>query len=161
LAKSLFLRASGAFTGPIENEPSNVGCQVYLRRRQPKLISDDELECVRRQVAQPRKGSRYKVEMRGEVLTVHESTNDFSFMREFAPHLSAGAREDINECFAHYQPVLRFILVDAEQRLFAPERYCFRGRVDDWISIGAPESIGKLAAKYLKHLGSDSIYELF
>ena len=59
------------------------------------------------------------------------------------------------------QPVLRFILVDAERRLFTPERYCFRGSVDDWISIGPPESIEKLAAKYVKHLGQESMYELF
>ena len=51
-------------------------------------------------------------------------------------------------------------IVDTEQRLFAPERFCFRGSVDDWISIGPPEPIGKLAAKYLKHLGQESIYEL-
>jgi len=57
--------------------------------------------------------------------------------------------------------VLRVILADAKRRLFAAERYCFRGSVDDWISIGRAERIDKLAARYLKHLGQDSLYELF
>jgi hypothetical protein len=48
-----------------------------------------------------------------------------------------------------------------QRRLFAPERYCFRGSVEDWISIGPPDSVAKLAAKHLKHLGQDSFYELF
>ena len=99
--------------------------------------------------------------MRGEVLTVHESSNDFGWLAEVAPHLSQREREASAERFAHYQPVLRFILADAERRWFAPERYCFRGSVDDWISIGLAEPIDKLAAKYLKHLGQDSMYELF
>lgn len=68
--------------------------------------------------------------------------------------------EAIAERFAHYQPVLRFILVDAERRLFAPERFCFRGSVDDWISIGRAESMEELALKYLKHFGRESMDEL-
>jgi len=138
-----------------------VNGQVHLRRRQPKLIRDDELDCIRCRLDRPRTGHRYKVEARGEVLTVHESGSDFGFLREFAPHLSPREHDRMSEQFADYHPVLRFILADAEQRLFAPERYCFRGSVDDWISIGPPARLEKLAAKYLKHLGQDSMYELF
>ena len=56
---------------------------------------------------------------------------------------------------------MRFILVDVEKRPFAPERYCFRGSVDDWITIGPPEPIQRLADKYLKHLGRESLFELY
>jgi len=138
-----------------------VNGQVHLRRRQPKLIRDDELDGIRRQLEQPRAGHRYKVEVRGEVLTVHQSGSDFGFLRESAPHLSPREHDRVAEQFASYQPVLRFILADAGDRLFAPERYCFRGSVDDWISIGPPALLTKLAGKYLKHLGQDSLYELF
>ncbi len=101
------------------------------------------------------------MEARGAVLTIHESSQDLGDLREFIPFLSPAAIEASNERFAHYQPILRFTLIDAEQRLFAPERYCFRGSVDDWIPIGEPDTIEKLAVKYLKHLGKDSFYELY
>ena len=58
-------------------------------------------------------------------------------------------------------PVMRFVLQDEARRLFAPERYCFRGSVEDWISIGEPDQLGKLASRFLKHLGKDSIYDLY
>jgi hypothetical protein len=61
----------------------------------------------------------------------------------------------------NFQAVVRFILVDPDSCLFAPERYCFRGSVDDWISIGPLDTIGNLASNYLKHLGQDSLYELY
>jgi len=138
-----------------------VNGQVYLRRAQPKLIRDEELHSLRRRLETPRAGHRYQVEARGETITVHESGNDMGFLREVAPHLAQREHERISEQFAHYQPILRFILVDAERRRFAPERYCFRGSVDDWISIGPPDALEKLAGRYLKHLGQDSFYELY
>jgi hypothetical protein len=33
--------------------------------------------------------------------------------------------------------------------------------VEDWISIGEPDQLKKLTAKFLKHLGKDSLYELY
>lgn len=138
-----------------------VNGQVFLRRQQPKLIRDDELECVRRPLAQPRAGHRYRVEAQGRVITIHESGNGFGSMRDWATHLSAADHERIEVQFAHYEPVMRFTLVDEERRWFAPERFCFRGSVDDWIPIGSPGALAQLAAKYLKHLGQDSLYELF
>lgn len=138
-----------------------VNGQVFLRRQQPKLIREEELDCIRRKLTQPRAGHRYQVEASGKIITVHESGDDLGLLREVAPHLSAREHERISVQFAHYQPVMRFILTDAERRVFAPERYCFRGSVDDWISIGPPASLEKLAAKYLNHLGQDSLYELY
>ncbi len=139
----------------------SVNGQVCLRRRQPKLIRDDEHGCIAKRVEKPRAGHRYKIEVRGNILTVHESAARFGGLEGFALLRSQRDLEAIEEKLAHYQPVIRFILVDAERRLFAPERYCFRGSVDDWISIGPPESIEKLASKYVKHLGQESMYELF
>ena len=61
----------------------------------------------------------------------------------------------------HYMPVMRFVLQDAAKRVFRLERYCFRGSVEDWISIGEPDQLKKLTAKFLKRLGTDSFYELY
>ena len=44
--------------------------------------------------------------------------------------------------------------------MFAPERYCFRGSVDDWISIGDADKLQRLAEKCIKHLGRESFYEV-
>ncbi len=61
-----------------------------------------------------------------------------------------------------YLPIFRFILVDQEQRLFTAERFCFKGRIDDWITLLScgEESLQTLATRYVKHLGEDSFYEL-
>jgi hypothetical protein len=63
---------------------------------------------------------------------------------------------------ATYTAVMRFVLCDEEKRLFLAERFCFRGSVDDWIDIGGlPKSLPVQLKKFIKHLGKESIYELY
>jgi len=54
-----------------------VNGQVYLRRAQPKLILDEELAQLRRRLAKPRPGFRYKMEARGNVITIHLGKESF------------------------------------------------------------------------------------
>ena len=137
--------------------------QVFLRRTQPRLVREEETDCIERGAATRRGNNLYKVEVRGDTLTVFESANQVGALSELFgafPPRDRSKQEELRERFASYQPVLRFILVDQERRLFAPERYCFRGSVDDWIPIGPPEPIKRLATQYIKHLGRDSMFEL-
>ncbi len=70
--------------------------------------------------------------------------------------------QDFYDRHATYLPIFRFILVDPEQRLFTAERFCFRGRIDDWMPLlsSGEESLQTLATRYVKHLSEDSFYEL-
>jgi uncharacterized protein YaeQ len=61
----------------------------------------------------------------------------------------------------HYSPMLQFILMDAKQRLFAVQRYCFRGSIDDWINIGLPDTLTHGVKTFVKHLGKASYFELW
>lgn len=134
--------------------------QVFLRRVQPKLIQEDEVDFIVNLLKNPRARCLYKVEIHHDILTIHESEAKSGLEVRFGLPLSRIEPESLAERFAYYQPVLRFILVDPERRHFAPERFCYLGSVDDWISIGPAESIQVLASKYLKHLGRDSFYKL-
>ena len=135
--------------------------QVYLRRRKPSLIAPEEVAAVQRHLDKRRPPPRYRVEIRSEHLTIYESTTDLGGMSAWGGRFSRARIEQLDEQFARYQPVMRFVLCERQRRLFAPERFCFRGSVDDWISIGAPETIEKLANLYLKYLGTEAIYELY
>jgi len=138
--------------------------QVFLRRKQPRLIRHEEIAGIEDRLRKHRGKNLYKVDVRGETLTIFEGTDHFEAMTALVgrfPSCDRSQPGDLSERFASYQAVMRFILVDQERRLFVPERYCFRGSVDDWIPIGPPEAIERLAAKYLKHLGRESLFELF
>jgi hypothetical protein len=65
------------------------------------------------------------------------------------------------EKFLSYSPMMRFTLVDEQTRTFAVERWCFRGAIDGWFSLlGGVGELKTLVAKYCRHLGRESFYEL-
>jgi hypothetical protein len=155
-------------TGPLANRLpegfeiyETVNGQVYLRRKKAPVIREEECACLCRLLPASRGRHRYKIELRDNALVIHESVSHSDWLGELAPHWSVRQREDNAERFAHYQAVMRFILVDPDQRLFAPERYCFRVSVDDWIPIGPNAPLQQLAARFFKHLGQESIYDLY
>jgi hypothetical protein len=44
---------------------------------------------------------------------------------------------------------------------FNPERFCFLGAIDDWMSIGEPDQLDALIKRLLGFLGRESFYELY
>ena len=56
---------------------------------------------------------------------------------------------------------MRFVVIDPAKRIFLPQRFCFRGSVDDWIEIGKPGKLKQIAERYPPFLGTDEIYELY
>lgn len=62
---------------------------------------------------------------------------------------------------SRYSPMMRFTLLDEDERLFELERWCFQGSIDDWIFLEGPRPLEALMDKYLEHLGQESFYELF
>jgi hypothetical protein len=139
----------------------SVNGQVFLRRMQPRLIQDEEIACIEGRLPKQHSSHLYKVEICDDTLTVFESADNLDDLKAMFPWVDPKKEAAFRERRARYQAVMRFVLVDQEKRLFAPERYCFRGSVEDWISVGPPGPIEKLAGKCLKHLGQDSFYELY
>ncbi len=139
----------------------NVAGQVFLRRIPKKLIADEELRMVQSGLAAHAEEWRYKTEVKKNIITVHETESHDCWPDALAPWLDPAKEKQFRIQHAYYMAVLRFVLTDAVQRHFAAERYCFRGSVDDWISLGSPATLPVLIKKYVKHLGKESFYELF
>ena len=59
-----------------------------------------------------------------------------------------------------YSKQMRFGLVDADERLFVVQRWCFRGSIDDWIWLDGPAPLSELVGEYVGHLGKESFFEL-
>jgi hypothetical protein len=136
--------------------------QVYLRKKKPARIQPDELALVEREL-QNHQTSKHRclAEISDERIIIHEGDTNIDALREINMRFSAPGLEEYAVRNANYMSVMRFVLQDEAKRVFRPERYCFRGSVEDWISIGEPDQLKKLAAKFLKHLGRDSLYELY
>ena len=61
---------------------------------------------------------------------------------------------------AHDVKMLRFIPTAKDRSLYAVERWCFRGAIDNWISIGSPMLLQAALEKYAPHLHRESFFDL-
>ncbi len=134
---------------------------AFLRRQRISAIHDTEVACVRRELATYRGPSLYEIEVADEMIVIHEADVALGDSSAFAALRPAFVHLAVARCDAHFMPMMRFVLVDKARRWFSPERFCFRGSVDDWISIGGAAMIAPLALKFIPHLGRESFYELF
>jgi hypothetical protein len=136
--------------------------QVYLRKMKPALIRPEELAQVNAELSRIQTSQRcYLADVTGKEIVIHEGDTHIETLRAFNVRFSERELEVYGARRAHYTAVMRFVLIDRANREFAPERFCFRGSVEDWISIGEPAQLRKLVVKFIKHLGKDSIYDLY
>ncbi|MCK8601329.1 hypothetical protein [Desulfoferrobacter suflitae] len=139
--------------------------QVFLQRCKPRSITDAEKTAVETAVKSIKRSRRYLVQARGKTITVHESDQDVdglkaSYADSFILISPSRLEESIIRSLS-YTAVMRFRLVDEERRIFLPERYCFKGSIDDWIGIGAADRLNKLLGRFVKTLGTESFFELY
>ena len=142
----------------------NANAQVFLRRIQPKIITDEEVKLVKEAIKSYTKLSHFFVEAKGDKIIVHTPDQDLDGLDSMLSPFARLRGINVKEYFgkrASFTPVMRFVLSDKEERTFYTERYCFRGSIDDWISLGFSD--GALLThlmQYIKHLGQESFYEL-
>lgn len=141
----------------------NPNAQVFLRKIQPQVISDKEKAVIDKYINKLKNDRSYIVDVKGKTITIHESlqTNHFidDLLHGFALMKNVDAVE-LSQKSDYYQPIMRFVLDDVENRVFRIERYCFRGSIDDWLFLDNSNNLESLAKKYKRHLGSESFYEL-
>ena len=107
--------------------------QIYCRRIQPKLITQQEIEVVREALQKCGLQSVAAVDVKGKDIIVYEREH----------------------------PCLKFTLCDDDKRLFAASRWCYLGSIDDWFPLfGGPQPLSELANNCCPHVGEESLFEL-
>jgi hypothetical protein len=137
--------------------------QVSVRRERPRLITDEELQAVEHALAQAVTARRWYVDRDLEIVTVYVADPGGGLedaLRGLAPFATRVSIDDALTSAVRYEPVFRFVLVDAEKRLFQAQRYCYLGSIDDWVFIGSEGRLADIARCYLVHVGKDSYYDL-
>jgi len=139
----------------------NPNAQVFLRREQPKLITDEEQAIVEEGLKRYCPQERCRVDVRQGAITVFAPDQNLAELENTIGFLSELKATGVFDRFTSYSPLLQFVLINKERRTFITRRYCFLGSVDDWIEIGRPDRLTTVVKKFVRHLGQDSFYELY
>ncbi|MCX6989897.1 MAG: hypothetical protein NTX49_02350 [Chlamydiae bacterium] len=141
-----------------------VNSRVFLRKQEERLITKKEETELKSAITKWCPISA-KFDIRGREIIVYGSDADTDGYKHLAALLPEFAIPDFTQLIqAHgtYSPLLRFTLIDSENRIFSAERWCFRGSIDDWISLydHRNSSLFRLCEKLLPHLGQESFYDI-
>lgn len=138
--------------------------QVFLRKQEMRFITNEEENEIER--ALDKWSPVYaKFDIRGKQIIIYGSRaqKGFSSLKKLLPGIA------ISDDFAKvvkqhvaYMPLLRFTLTDSSKRMFSSERWCFRGSIDEWISLFEYDdgSLGELCEDLFPHLGQESFYDI-
>lgn len=140
--------------------------QVLIRKVKPAVILLEEKRLLEDTIRREVDGLLFIVDVEARSLIVY--TSDMrpdarveTLRESFA--LPEGALQQMAAymmAHAHYMKMMRFTLIDAEQRLFNLDRWCFMGSIDDWYFIEGDQPLAELAGKYVRHLDKESFFEL-
>ena len=138
---------------------------VFLERERPALFLPEEITSVEAALARHPQPSNYHVRAKRHQIVISESSGlgmDEQTAKIFSAFSSAPRGEnhiqEIMDRQRTFLPVLRFSLIDVAQRRFIVHRWCFKGRIDDWIEVGMEGQMADIAAPAVARLGSDAFF---
>jgi hypothetical protein len=137
---------------------------VLLRKIVPLPTTEAEIETVEDGVRKFAAAAHFLVEAKGDSIVVFVADDETDYLEKIAgPRFGLIGRDrlaSLMQRYLRYMPMMRFVLVDEEERLFSVERWCFRGSIDDWIPLAAGGDLASMVKKYAPHLGKESFYDL-
>jgi hypothetical protein len=142
---------------------------VSLVKDRPQLILPQEVASVEAVLARHPKGRDYRVAVQKNQIVIYERLGPdvetlsaiFGKFSPLPPEIVNKRLQEQLDKSARFSPILRFILIDPEERKFYAERWSYLGGIDDWIDMGESGKLEKLARRLIPKLGSDDFFELF
>ena len=152
--------------------------QCFLRPIQPRLILEKEEQEITHNMKKDSDIKHYRVDIQKNTLVLYTPGEQKPFSDVFAklfkttvdPKLDKlpallrailpGMPLEREERFLKYHPMLRFTLIDEEKRIFAAERWCVLGGIEEWLNLNTTGNLPKLCRALFPHLDKESFYEL-
>jgi hypothetical protein len=147
----------------------SVNGAVSLVKDRPQLILPQEVASVEAVLARHPKYRDYRVAVQKNQIVIYERLGpDVETLSAIFGNVSALQSDIVKmrlqeqlDKMARFSPIMRFILVDPENREFRAERWSYLGNVEDWINIAESVKLEKLARRLIPKLGTDDFFELY
>lgn len=142
--------------------------QVYLRKSVAAKISEAERQYVQDECRRLADSEGVLVSVEHDALVVYtaseaEIDRTVEMISKWGGMFISSRLEDYRQSElreGRYDKMLRFTPTAADRSLYHVERWCFRGFIDNWISIGAALPLQAALETYAPHLQRESFFEL-
>jgi len=147
---------------PARIRPGEIAAVERVLRQHPKA-RNYRINVLR----QHPKARNYRINVRRDRIEVYEQAGPdaeevIEGLREVGMATwdrMADKLREVLDAHVRFTPVLRFVLMDEEQRTYYAERISYS--TDNWVGIGSMSQVGRLAKEWIPRLGSDALFEVF
>jgi hypothetical protein len=105
----------------------NPNAQVFLRKIRPKLITDEEINIVKKGLEEFGQLKYHLIEVKDDTITIYVADQDVDALTKILESFPLVTPSKITEAINNslsYSPMMRFILIDKNRRVFGSQRYC-------------------------------------
>ena len=135
---------------------------MFIRKKKKSLFGLEEINALKSGLNKNKSIADYKLNIDGGEMSIYAVTIDSgnsgysgSFMSDLL------GRMKMDGVWRRYDESMKIIIEKSDtEKVFEIQRYCYRGRIDDWITIGYETDISEVGRKYLCHIGKESYYDL-
>ena len=146
----------------------NIDAQVFLRKIQPKIIFDDEVNTVKSYLEKCTHIPHWQVEVKKNTIIVYTSDDNEKGIVNECSNVFGGLFSPIKKDLLeralkrniHYMPMLKFTLMDKTNRIFDLDRQYFRGE-GGWMKICYSKNLKELAEEFCPLLNTEQFFELY
>ena len=130
---------------------------MFIRKSKPTLFSKEDLKVIEKELKKNKAIGDFKLDCYDNEIKIYVAEDDESSELSAFMRLMGGRIMN----FKNYHERMKIKIESAhDNKSYQFMRFCYRGSIDDWITIGEGKNLHKLAQKILIHLGEDSYYEL-
>ncbi|MEL7121857.1 MAG: hypothetical protein AAFO07_20585 [Bacteroidota bacterium] len=145
-----------------EKFDSNV---LFIRKKKKSLFDLKEINLIKSSLRNNKGLTDFRIDTHGKILSVYtadKEMNERQFESLVKPFYSRSQIDHYRSMWIKFEERMRIIVHENKgDREYEVKRYCYKGAVDDWITIGVESDIESVVKDYLIHLGRDSYYELY
>jgi len=135
--------------------------QVFLRKILPKMITDLEIQTVKKAIKELADLCFYIIDVKKKCISLFTADKEVDTLNNvLKQHLPPGTAMPSVDHLLDYKEEFQFVLLDKQTRKFQAKRFCYLGSIDDWMNIGRAGQLADLVKQYVVHIGKSSYFEL-
>jgi hypothetical protein len=136
---------------------------MFVRKKQISLFNLKEINAIKASLDKNESVVDYRINITGKEMAIYTVEKEIDASRLGSPLISfyKMAQTSHPPSWRNFAERMKVIIHQNKSGTeFEVQRYCYRGSIDDWITIGVEADIAEVGNKYLIHLGKASYYEL-
>lgn len=136
---------------------------MFIRKVKDRLFDEDEIKLIESELKKNETVLDFRLDINGDTIKIYTVEDDpfTDSKKDDGSFLSRFRNDNMIHLLRRFEERMKIKIEKEEgEKIYVLERFCYRGRIDDWIAIGYDDELKLLAKEYLPHLGKESYFNL-